>query len=322
MNLSIRALLKGIASYIPFFYKQITTPGTGGTISARYCYTVWLRHLCVAHYNNLSTWPNVIAELGPGDSLGIGLAALISGVNKYYAFDVVKHSNNKRNLDIFYKLLELFKKHEKIPDDSEFPRVYPRLKSYDFPSHFLTEERLNIALEPSRIEAIIKALSDLEHPVDSDIEISYLAPWYDSEILKESSIDMIYSQAVLEHVDDLDFTYKTMFHWLKPNGFISHLIDFKSHGTSREWNGHWTYSDFMWKLIIGKRPYLLNRLPLETHISLLKEVGFEIVCEDKLKSPCHFQRSCLAQKFKGISDEDLSTSVAFIQAIKIHDVNN
>jgi len=71
--MKIRTLLGGIASYIPELY-ALFSRGTGGTISARYCYGVWLRHLVMAHENGLSIQPDTIIELGPGDSLGIGLA--------------------------------------------------------------------------------------------------------------------------------------------------------------------------------------------------------------------------------------------------------
>ena len=106
-------ILTGIKTYIPGF--SFTSKGTGGTISARYCYSVWLRHLTMAYKNGLSTQLDTIAELGPGDSIGIGLAALISGVNRYYAFDVVDYTSNKRNIEIFDELVDLFKKREKIP---------------------------------------------------------------------------------------------------------------------------------------------------------------------------------------------------------------
>ena len=104
--MKIRPLLTGIASYVPGLYKfSSTARGTGGTNSARYCYSVWLRHLFMAKLNGLTTHPDVIAELGPGDSLGIGLAALLSGANKYYAFDAVQYATNKRNFEIFYELV-------------------------------------------------------------------------------------------------------------------------------------------------------------------------------------------------------------------------
>ena len=104
--------------------------------------------------------------------------------------------------------------------------------------------------------------------------------------------------------------------WLKPKGFISHQIDFKCHETADEWNGHWTYSNLMWKLIRGKRPYLLNREPHSTHIELLKKENFKILCDIKIKSRSNINRDNLARRFRSISDDDITTSGAFIQAVK------
>ena len=44
---------------------------------------------------------NSIAELGPGDSIGIGLAALLTGANIYYAFDIIQFASNQMNLKNF-----------------------------------------------------------------------------------------------------------------------------------------------------------------------------------------------------------------------------
>ncbi|RJP62040.1 MAG: hypothetical protein C4541_00460 [Candidatus Auribacter fodinae] len=57
---------------------------------------------------------------------------------------------------------------------------------------------------------------------------------------------MIFSQAVLEHIDNLPEAYESMRLWLKPDGFMSHQIDFKCHGTAEEWNRHWAYSQSEW----------------------------------------------------------------------------
>src|SRR2546426_11217743 len=86
MQLSVIALLKGAATFLPGV-NRMACRGSGGTVSARYCYSVWLRHLLHAHNSGL--WKGVarIAELGPGDSFGIGLAAMLSGVDEYFALD-------------------------------------------------------------------------------------------------------------------------------------------------------------------------------------------------------------------------------------------
>jgi SAM-dependent methyltransferase len=314
--MKIRTLLGGIASYIPGLYKLFSR-GTGGTISARYCYSVWLRHLVMAYKNGLSTKPDTIAELGPGDSLGIGLAALISGANKYYAFDVVEYASSKRNIEIFDELVDLFKKREKIPDETEFPRVKPLLESYKFPSNILTNERLSKTLKKDRIESIRNVLLTLNSRDSSNIQISYFVPWHDSKIIKEESIDMIYSQAVLEHVDNLAYTYEALYRWLKPSGFISNDIDFTCHGMAKEWNGHWAYSDIIWKLMKGKKPYLINRQSHSLHIDLLRKSGFKIIYDSRTQDTSGIERKHLALKFKNISDDDLVTSSAFIIAIKM-----
>lgn len=310
--MKLKHLIYGIATFVPGI-NQLRAKGTGGTDSARYCYSVWLRHLVMAKRNGLNPYPKIIAELGPGDSLGIGLAALISGCEKYIAFDVVEHANIEKNATIFDEIVTLFKNRTPIPGDNEFPKLKPFLEEYDFPADILDENRLQYALEKSRIERIRDSISDFQR---KDSLIQYEAPWHDASILEKESVDMIYSQAVLEHVDDLRGAYRTMHSWLKSTGYISHQIDFKCHETANEWNGHWVYSDFMWKLIRGKRQYLINREPHSTHIAILIEEGFKVVCDKKIKSESNFTASELAPKFKYISNDDLITSGAFIQGVK------
>ena len=129
---------------------------------------------------------------------------------------------------------------------------------------------------------------------------------------------MVYSQAVLEHVNDLEGTYQSLCKWLKPGGIMSHVIDFRCHGCAEQWNGHWSYSDLTWKLIRGKRPWLINRASHDIHLALLKEHGFDVVYEliEHAIPSRGIDRSRLAPGFRDISDEDLQTSGAFIQAVK------
>lgn len=310
--MKLKQLIYGLATFIPALHR-VFAKGTGGSDSARYCYSVWLRHLVMAKKNGLNPYPKRIAELGPGDSLGIGLAALISGCDTYIALDVIEHSNKKRNIAIFDEILALFKDRAAIPGEEEFPNVKPFLEDYAFPSDIFDDTRLQQALEPSRIGKIRNAI---ERSQREDALIQYKVPWYDADIVEMESLDMIYSQAVLEHVDDLRKVYKLMHLWLKSNGFMSHQIDFKSHGTADEWNGHWAYSDFMWKLIRGKRPYLLNRIPHSTHIAMMKEEGFDIVCDQTIETESLITKDQLAPQYKSLSDKDLITSGTFIQSVR------
>lgn len=121
--------------------------------STRYGYSAWLRHLIVALKNDLPTNPDVVAGPDLGNSLGTGLATLIYGANKYYAFDVVDYTNKKRKLAVFDALVKLFKNCENVPDNNEFPKVKPYLETYEFPNYIVTDERLSEALRPDRIES-------------------------------------------------------------------------------------------------------------------------------------------------------------------------
>lgn len=97
---------------------------------------------------------------------------------------------------------------------------------------------------------------------------------------------------------------------------MSHEIDFRSHNTAKKWNGHWAYSDFAWKLIKGKRPYFINRQPHSAHIDIPKKNGFELVCDIRDIDNSGINRSQLASIFKNISNDDMTTCTAFIQAVK------
>lgn len=287
---------------------------TGGTVSARYCYSVWMRHVVFALRNGLPGIPKIVAELGPGESLGMGLAALISGAERYYAFDIIKLINAQKNLKIFDELVSLFKRKERIPDDREFPRVKPLLDSYDFPEEIFTDKILLHLLEEKRIEFLRNSILQVDG-VNSAIQ--YIVPWYSNKLIQPDSVDMIFSQAVLEHVDELEETYTAMFSWLKPGGVTTHQIDFKCHGLGNRWNEHWGVSDAIWNLMRGRRPYLINREPCETHLSLLKKVGFRIGSLKRVTCNSGIRRSELASEFNHVTDEDILTSGVFVVAKKI-----
>ena len=124
---------------------------------------------------------------------------------------------------------------------------------------------------------------------------------------------MLISQAVLEHVDELAGSYRAMRLWIKSDGLLSHTIDFRCHSTARVWSGHWRYSDAVWRLIRGRRSYLLNREPYSTHLRLLAENGFATVGSQTTEAT-PAERAQLAPRFRHLTDQDLSTAVAVIQA--------
>ena len=310
--MNIKQLIYGMSTFLPGL-SHFHSKGTGGTDSARYCYSVWLRHLVMAERQALLTSPKlVVGELGPGDSIGIGLAALLSGATRYYGMDVVRHASLNTNIRVLDDLVTMFKDRENIPGDEEFPNIKPQLDSYEFPTQILNDEILENSLTQERIDRIRSSLENCDTPVSM---IKYVAPWFGDNIIERETIDMIFSQAVLEHIDDLSGAYQAMRSWLKPTGFVSHVIDFKSHGLSSAWNGHWAFSALTWTLMRGRRPFLLNRAPYSTHIGLAQKAGFKIIHDKKVLQPSDIRPEQLATPFINISQEDLGISSTFMQAV-------
>ncbi|MEX0734732.1 MAG: methyltransferase domain-containing protein [Steroidobacteraceae bacterium] len=310
MILKAKALLAGLATWIPGYDYNRTT---GGTNSARYCYSVWLRHLILAQESGRlpAGVPRVVAELGPGDSIGIGVAALLSGAEKYFALDLVPYSDLRRTRELFDELVQLFEERHPVPGGGEFPALKPALESDEFPRHILDDATLRAALDLARVAQIRAAI---EHAADAPTMIVYQAPWNDPAVIQPGSVDFIFSQAVLEHIDDLDGVYAAMRRWLRPAGLMSHQIDFQCHRKADTWNGHWTYSDFAWKVVVGRRAYLLNRAPHSRHLAMLAKNGFEVVIDRPVRTTSVLKRRQLAARFRELSDEDLTTSGAYLVA--------
>ena len=310
-------ILKFFRLFDPNF---VINKGKGGTNSSRYCYSVFMRHLVCLYNNGILTVPDKIAEFGPGDSLGTGICAILSGANEYYAFDIIKRVNNSRILDIFDELVIYFKNKYSIPDNIEFPRIGPMLDDYSFPDYILDDLSMEKNLSEERIETIrnllVNLISDNENSEMNGIIIKYIVPW-EKYKNKYPIVDFIFSQAVLEHIDNLDLFYSVMNKILLDNCFTSHYIDFTSHDEAYEWNGHWAINQKYWNRAIGKRSYSLNREPLSTHIKLLEKYGFQIKASipwNGLSRTPSIKRNKLDSNFKHLTDEDFKTSSCFIIA--------
>lgn len=310
----LKPLVKGVLSFLPGINLLLPKPKTGGTDSPLYCYEVWMKHLTMLWASGMRSIPNCLVELGPGDSLGIGLAAMLSGINNYVALDVVEYSNDRGNMKMLEELIQLFRERAMRPAKG-WPDYDHYLDASLFPSHILTDRILAQALSAPRIAIIREALSNPESHV-TPLRIKYIAPWSDEGVIPQDTVDLIISHSVLEHVVNLKAIYRAFGLWLKAGGFFTHQIDFTSHETSTAWNRHWGYSQGMWKIILGRRSYFINRLPCSTHLKMIEQNGFKIVCCHKRYRQDGIKRSQLAADWKHLSDDDLTCSGLFIQAQK------
>ena len=303
-----RAVAEGVLTLLPGGLRLLRK-GTQGTDSARYCFTVWMRHMARTRSYRAGGHAalGTVLELGPGDSLGTGFAALLAGAEHYWAIDAVQHADPVRDQRILDELAALFAAGDAIPDAQEFPDVKPLLPDYSFPAE-LRSRSYGASLE--RMARVLRDSEGRARP------FAYLSPEVAQRTLEPGSVDLIFSQAVLEHVDDLPAVYQRCHGWLRPGGLMSHQVDFKSHGVAREWNGHWAYPDAVWRLVRGRRRYLLNRAPCSVHLDLLRDTGFAVLAAERSRMASRLRRDQLAPRFREMSDEDLTTAGCYFLARK------
>jgi hypothetical protein len=309
----VRSLAKGLLTFVPGVASLFPLQA-GHTHSARYCYSVWLKHLTLLGEHGLTRVPQTIAELGPGESIGVGIAAILCGAQRYFGLDVSSHWNVHQNLKLLNDLTMFLEARSPRPDKG-WPDFDPFLDEQLFPSRLLTRELLQQTLASERIARIRNALTRPDDG-DGEITVKYMAPWTSPRVLKEDSVDLIVSHSVLEHVVDLEETYRALYSWLKPGGRMSHQIDFRSHGVSTEWNGHRKYSEFTWTMLRGRRPFFINREPCSVHLSLIQRAGFEIDCAWKNTRTDGIRREQLSRHWASLTDDDLMCSGLFVQAHK------
>jgi hypothetical protein len=240
-----------------------------------------------------------IGELGPGDSIGIGLAALLSGASWYVGLDVMPFSAKADLECVLTALAQMYSRRESIPDDSEFPLVRPILDSYRFPDHLVDWTDFD--------DRAASIHNELRGGLHNGQCVTYRAPWTSPDNIAAASLDLVFSQAVLEHVNGLEETYRAMFLWLKPGGYASHVIDFSAHGRSPFWNGHWAYSDLEWRLVCGSREFVLNREPLRMHLAYAKKVGFEVLALRQEYNSSGLEVGALSPRFQALDAADART---------------
>ena len=309
----LKSYIKGALTFIPGLHAIAPKQGTGGgTDSADYCYGVWLKHLSLLSTHETFKMPSNVAELGPGSSLGVGLTALLSGCSSYKALDLVAHITTASNLEVFDLLLEKLKRSDGRPSKG-WPDFDDLLNTELFPDHILTPQVLETALEADRVARLRAELLAMENAPSDIHSIQYVAPWNDAAAINTGSVELIYSQSVLEYFPDLDACYADQWRWLQPGGYISHQIDLSSHGITQQWDGMRSLNALQWKIVYGNRPFGLNRKTCSEHLAAIERAGFEIALVLKRNEPAvAMQNSDWQQR----NPDDAQTSGLFVQARK------
>ena len=193
--------------------------------------------------------------------------------------------------------------------------MVPVAEDYSFPSHILTNEHLEKCLDKERLEEIRNELLNPEIN-EGKKYIKYFIPWYDKKIAETATVDFIVSQGALQYVENIDETYAAMNSWLKPGGFMSHVIDFSSHLITKKWNAHWTFSDFEWKLVKGKKILRLNRAPLSEHLALNEKHRFKVLQVNAYSKDNELTFDQFANGYTPLIETDITVRAGFIQSKK------
>ncbi|MCD6322158.1 MAG: methyltransferase domain-containing protein [Clostridiales bacterium] len=124
------------------------------------------------------------------------------------------------------------------------------------------------------------------------------------------TVDLIFSQAVLEHVRKHEFldTMRECFRVLTPEGVISHRVDLKDHlGGSLN---NLRFSERIWESdFFSRSGFYTNRIRFSEMISLFEHAKFAVdVCDVRRWEELPVKRLSLSSTFLSLSDEELTVS--------------
>jgi hypothetical protein len=299
VEMQLKPFLKGAASFaVPSLRTVHKNADKMSAADAEFCYSLFLRHYSYVEPYFENGIPKVVAELGPGSSLGMGFCALLFGADTYYVLDVVDHTDSARNLRIFDEIVKMISERRPVP---RHETTFPDPAYWEFPSRFSMPS-------PERLVAIRE---DVEKQTKRFIRPA--VPWTNVEI-PEGSVGWLWSHSVMEHVDEIEHAWESCANWLAPNGVMTHEIDYRSHGLTEHWNGHWSIGDLCWQVIRGCRPYLINRLPHSAQMAIVSRSGLEAVTElVHTPPPPSLPADVMSPRFASTTTpRDLITGMAFV----------
>jgi SAM-dependent methyltransferase len=215
-----------------------------------------------------------LLEYGPGDVPGVALLMIAHGAERVTCVDrFALVSMTQKNADILLELLGRL-------DDGARARASQCFRQPGQPLSGFNPERIRYLIQPS-------GLSELN-----------------------SEVDLVFSRAVLEHVNDLDATFDDMARALQPDGIMLHQVDLKSHGLHRR-NPldflNWPPTLWSW---MHSHKGVPNRWRVNRYRDATQRIGFETVLMQPTElvdaSIVNEVRPYLASPFKSLSDADLS----------------
>ena len=124
--------------------------------------------------------------------------------------------------------------------------------------------------------------------------------------IPDSSIDFIWSNAVLEHIKKTDFleTLTELRRIIKPSGLSSHVMDLRDH--MNESLNHLRLSSRFWNSYLIRTSNFTNRIMFLEALNDFRLAGFEPkIVKLRSWSQLPVPKNKMAEEFQTISEEDL-----------------
>lgn len=185
----------------------------------------------------------VVLEVGPGNSMGMGLLFLAYGAKKVYLVDRFKHIFWDDYDGIYYK------------------NFLSEISNQDVPNRSVVKEALRI-----KNGKIILNPDLLEYHLADATRIP----------LENSSVDFLFSNAVLEHVRHIELAVQEFARVTKDGGFNIHEVDLRDHFFSKEPLRLLSYSGWLWDFMTCNRPGYSNRLRYSDYCKMFESNKFVI----------------------------------------------
>ncbi len=279
---ALKIILKIIFSrlYIPYsVWKKLNIFKHGQMESVEYS-----KKIFEGHFNDMKRIRkidnHVIMEIGPGDSLFSMIYSRKFTSEKFYFLDIGNFAST--NIELYLKL------QKKLENENYFSCKLKKTHiTFDDVLNFYNAKYLTSGLESFRK-------------------------------IDDNSIDFIFSHSVMEHVrkNELNQVIKEMYRILKPDGVISHNINYKDHlGQSLN---NLRFSEQIWESdLFAKSGFYTNRIPaIEMH-QYFKKIGFHLVKEDFGRwDKLPINRNNLAKEFKKFTNDELMRPTSRFIAIK------
>jgi|WetSurMetagenome_2_1015567.scaffolds.fasta_scaffold316530_1 hypothetical protein len=269
----IKAILKGIITFIPgvsFFTNIVKKKTKHSGANAEFCYSLWLSILVHLKENGINPDFEKVGELGSGGSAGVGICALLTGTNQFYALEIEDHFDLENNLKLLDEIVSLLQNETMISQTIDQLNI--RINDNQFPSDLIKPRYIDN-------DFINEIREDINSFGINSRHLHFIYNWQEKPSLK---LDLVLSRAVMEHVAEPKFVYKQLLFNLNKCSYMFHDIEFHSHGITGKTGRYMEINSFVWQIIYGKRDYFLNRWNLDKHLYSLKKFGFEIVKVNKI----------------------------------------